>query len=82
MSEYTDVIKALAAKLQKDRVNTEWEDGSENLNYIMDVRLQQDIVDCIVASGMAEWREAVDVASTIATRYLDGLIGLVKEANG
>lgn len=78
MSEYTDVIKALAAKLNKDRNNVEWEDGSENLNYIMDVRLQQDIIDGIVAAGLASFPEAADVASTIATRYLDGLIELAK----
>lgn len=78
MSEYTDVIKVLAEKLQKDRKSTEFEDGSANLNYIMDARLQQDIVDVIVEAGVADYPKAMDVASVVATRYLDWLIALAK----
>jgi len=78
MSEYRDVIKALAIKLHKDRNNFEMEDGSENLNYIMDVRLQQDITDVLVAEKLVSYSEAVVVSSKIATRYLDGLIELSK----
>jgi hypothetical protein len=78
MSEYKDVVNALATKLQKDRNDIKWEDGSENLNYIMDVRLQQDIVDVLVAEKLVSYSEAVDVSSKIATRYLDGIVGLAK----
>jgi hypothetical protein len=76
MSEYKDTIKALATKLQKDRNNFEMEDGSENLNYIMDVRLQQDIIDTLVAEKLVSYSDAIDVSSKIATKYLDGIIGL------
>lgn len=78
MSEYKDVIKALASKLQKDRTNTELEDGSENLNYIMDVRLQQDIIDTLVAEKLVSYSDAIDISSKIATKYLDGIIGLAR----
>lgn len=76
MSEYKDVITALSTKLKKDRENVEWEDGIENLNYIMDVRLEQEVADAIVDAGMAKFPEALDLASVIATRYLDWLIEL------
>ena len=78
MSEYKNVIKALATKLQKDRNNFEMEDGSENLNYIMDIRLQHDIADVLVAEKLVPYSEAAVVSSKIATRYLDGLIELAK----
>jgi len=76
MSEYKDVVNALATKLQKDRNDVKWEDGSENLNYVMDVRLQQDIIDILVAEKLVSYSDAVDVSSKIATKYLDGIIGL------
>jgi len=78
MSEYKDVIEALAIKLKKDRANIELEDGSENLNYVMDVRLQQDIIDILVAEKLVSYSDAVDVSSKIATKYLDGIIGLAR----
>lgn len=76
MGEYKDVIKALANKLQRDRSNTELEDGSENLNYIMEARLQQDIMDELMGFGTAEFPEAVEISSIIATKYMDWLINL------
>ena len=76
MSEYKDVLKALATKLQKDRDYKEMSDGREDLDYVMNVRLQQDVIDNIVAEGLAAYPEASLVASKVAKRYLDGLIAL------
>lgn len=78
MSEYKDVINALSTKLQQDRNTVKFEDGSENLNYIMDARLHQDIVDVFMDKKLVSYSDAVDAASIIATKYLDWLIDLPK----
>lgn len=78
MSEYKDVVNALATKLQKDRNDVKWEDGSENLNYIMDVRLNQDIIDTLTTNTAMSYDEAISIASKITNKYIDGLIGLAK----
>jgi hypothetical protein len=76
MSEFKNVINALASKLQQDRVHRKVTSGSEDLEYLMNVRLQQNIIDELVAEGLATYPIASKVASKVAKRYLDGLIDL------
>ena len=77
MSEYSDVLKMLATKLKKDRANIEYTAGSEDLNYVMSVKLQQEISDALVAEGF-DYKDTIIVADRAATKYLDSLIKLAE----
>lgn len=78
MTESIRLIKELGTKLSNDRSNrTGNPDG--DLDYVMNIRLCQDITDVAHEMGIGQPELMMDLASKAATRYLDGLIELSEQ---
>jgi len=80
MTESKRVIRELGNKLEMDIKDTTYSDGSDNLHYVMSIRIQDAVLKAMKeVPGFDDHYANMDVASISSDIFLNGLIELSKK---
>ena len=77
MHSLKEVINILADKLEADKNDNSFHDGSDDLYYVLSHRLQEAYMDAAAACNTTDdYVKTLMISSHAATLFLDGIIDL------
>jgi len=77
MHSLKEVVQILADKLEADKHDNDFRDGSDDLYFVLTHRLEQAYMDSAFASNSSDgYPKTLSISSTAARTFLDGLIDL------